>query len=64
MLQQKLKKLIQTLSQIEIVHDVRGLGLQMAIELRRDGAPAVEDADSCSFLVKGIDFPIAVYGHI
>ena len=43
-----------------IIHQVRGLGLHLGIELRRDGKPASDDADSVLYhsLSRGLSYKV------
>jgi 4-aminobutyrate aminotransferase len=43
-----------------IIHEVRGLGLHLGIELRRDGKPANDEADSVLYhsLSQGLSYKV------
>jgi 4-aminobutyrate aminotransferase len=43
-----------------LIHEVRGLGLQLGIELRRDGRPASEEADTVLYhsLSEGLSYKV------
>ena len=43
-----------------LIHEVRGLGLHLGIELRRDGAPAADEADAAMYhsLSNGLSYKI------
>jgi 4-aminobutyrate aminotransferase len=43
-----------------IIHEVRGLGLHLGVELRRDGKPASEEADTVLYhsLSQGLSYKV------
>jgi 4-aminobutyrate aminotransferase len=55
---QRLKSFAET---IPLVHEVRGLGLQIAVELRRDGQSAIEESERILYecLARGLSFKIS-----
>ena len=58
---QACQKLKNSLRDCDIVHDVRGLGLQLAIELRRDGNAANDDAELVLYrsLERGLSYKVS-----
>lgn len=60
-----LKKLNEVLPGMPLVHEVRGLGLQLAIDLRRDGRAANQDADAVMYqcLERGLSYKVSD-GHV
>jgi 4-aminobutyrate aminotransferase len=46
--------------QYSIIHEVRGLGLHLGIELRRDGKPASDEADTVLYhsLANGLSYKV------
>ncbi len=58
--QHALDRLKQMQKQYTLIHDVRGLGLHMGIELRKGGEPATEEADSILYhsLSNGLSYKV------
>lgn len=58
---QTLAQLHERVGGLKIVHEVRGLGLQMAIELRRDSAKAIDEAERVLYdcLERGLSFKVS-----
>ncbi len=58
--QYALSRLAEMQARYPIIHDVRGLGLQMAIELKRDGKPATVEADTILYhsLSRGLSYKV------
>lgn len=56
-----LEKLHDALGDMALVHQIRGLGLQLAIELRRNGHPANEDAEAVLYhsLELGLSYKVS-----
>ncbi len=55
-----LERLMEMQSQLPLIHDVRGLGLHLGIDLRRDGKPAIDDADAVLYhsLSRGLSYKV------
>jgi len=55
-----LKRLESMRKRYPIIHDVRGLGLHLGIELRRDGEPASDEADTVLYhsLSRGLSYKV------
>ncbi len=58
--QYALSRLAEMQARYPIIHDIRGLGLQMATELRRDGKPATVEADTILYhsLSRGLSYKV------
>ncbi|MCH8105001.1 MAG: aspartate aminotransferase family protein [Proteobacteria bacterium] len=55
-----LERLMEMQSHLPLIHDVRGLGLHLGIDLRRDGKPASDDADAVLYhsLSRGLSYKV------
>jgi 4-aminobutyrate aminotransferase len=55
-----LERLEAMQQQYPIIHQVRGLGLHLGIELRRDGQPASDEADTVLYhsLANGLSYKV------
>ena len=55
-----LDRLREMQARLPIIHEVRGLGLHLGIELRRDGEPACDEADAVLYdsLSRGLSYKI------
>jgi 4-aminobutyrate aminotransferase len=56
-----LRRLQQVKSRYPLVHDVRGLGLLLGVELRRDGRKATDEAEPVMYgcLARGLSFKVS-----
>ncbi len=58
--QHALERLNEMQSRLTLIHDVRGLGLHLGIELHRDGKPASDEADAVLYhsLSRGLSYKV------
>ncbi len=58
--QYAMQKLTEMQSRLPLIHEVRGLGLHLGIELRRDGKPASDEADAVLYhsLSHGLSYKV------
>ena len=58
--QHALKRLIEMQSELPLIHEVRGLGLHLGLELRRNGNPASDEADAVLYhsLSRGLSYKV------
>ena len=58
--QHALERLSEMQSRQSLIHDIRGLGLHLGIELRRDGKPASDEADAVLYhsLARGLSYKV------
>ncbi|MCH8177315.1 MAG: aspartate aminotransferase family protein [Proteobacteria bacterium] len=58
--QHALERLSEMQSRLSLIHDIRGLGLHLGIELRRDGKPASDEADAVLYhsLARGLSYKV------
>jgi 4-aminobutyrate aminotransferase len=58
--QYALERLSEMQSHLSLIHEVRGLGLHLGIELRRDGKPASDEADAVLYhsLARGLSYKV------
>ncbi len=58
--QYAMQKLAEMQSRLPLIHQVRGLGLHLGIELRRDGKPASDEADAVLYhsLSHGLSYKV------
>ena len=58
--QHALDRLTEMKSKLPLIHEIRGLGLHLGVELRRDGKPASDEADAVLYhsLARGLSYKV------